>query len=82
MARTKEVEEMTIPTINDNADCHHMIRKIGPRLTESGTITVDIADADVRNWLQAGYRLSFCQSLGIDPDGTNILYIFVKDGNS
>lgn len=80
MARQKK-EVVEIPVENKDADVHHMIRQVGPRISEGGAITVDMADADVRNWLQAGYRLAFAQQLGLEPDGVNILYIFVKDGN-
>jgi len=81
MARAKQ-NVVEIPIENKDADCHHMIRKVGAHVTESGAITADMADAAVRNWLQSGYRLAFCQQLGLDPDGTNILYIFVKNGNN
>lgn len=62
----------------EKVDVHHMIRRVGKRETESGTRTVDQVDADVRNWLEAGYKLFSTHNIGLEAEGVNILYIFIK----
>lgn len=79
MALTKEKTGTEIKAVNEEADVHHMVRKIGTQAMPDGTITADMADAQVRNWLQAGYKLTFTHALGIEPNGINILYIFTKN---
>jgi hypothetical protein len=76
VAKKKEVE---IRAVNPDADVHHMIRRVGVQSGIDGTRSVDEVDQDVRNWLQAGYALKFVHSLGLEPNGVNILYIFVKE---
>lgn len=75
--KTKDVE---IKQETPEADVHHMIRRVGRHATADGTQTVDEVNQAVRIWLQAGYKLAFVQSLGLEPGGVNILYIFVKEG--
>lgn len=79
MASTQTKDSTQIKMENADADVHHMVRKIGTQAMPDGTITADMADAQVRNWLQAGYTLTFTHALGIEPNGINILYIFVKN---
>ena len=79
MARAKTkaaVDEVQVPS--PEADVHHMTRRIGER-SGDGVITVDEADAHIRAWLQAGYKLKFVQSLGLEPGVVDILYILVKE---
>lgn len=75
----KTKDEVEIKAEAPTADVHHMIRRVGMNSLPDGTRNVDEVDNDVRVWLQAGYRLLFCHPLGVEPNGTNILYIFVKD---
>ena len=51
---------------NPNADIHHMTRRIGDRPAE-GVITGDEANLHIATWTQAGYKLKFVQSLGLEP---------------
>jgi hypothetical protein len=74
------IENDEIKTAAPDADVHHMIRRVGSTGRPDGTKSADEVDNDVRIWLQAGYRLAFVQSLGLEPNGVNILYIFVKEG--
>ena len=74
----KAKEEVKAEVMSE-ADVHHMIRRVGLQARPDGTRSVDEVDADVRIWLQAGYKLSFVQSLGLEPAGVNILYIFTKE---
>lgn len=76
--KTKKAEVKTEALLPD-ADIHHVVRKVGVSAMEDGTITGEQADAYLRGWLQNGYRLAFVQSLGIEPNGVNILYILIKD---
>jgi hypothetical protein len=75
----QEAVEQAIQATNPEADIHHMIRRIGQSYHQDGTIPVGDADAQVRTWLQAGYKLAHVQSLGLEPNGVNILYILIKD---
>ena len=79
MAQARTKDESEIKVVNEEADVHHMVRKIGAQAMPDGTITADMADAQVRNWLQAGYELTHTHALGIEPNGINILYIFTKN---
>lgn len=76
--KTKEKEVETKALLPD-ADIHHIVRRIGLQAMPDGTITASEADAYIRTWLQAGYRLAFAQSLGLEPSGVNVLYILIKD---
>lgn len=79
MATQTKLNDVKINTENPDADVHHMVRKVGAQAMPDGTITADMADAHVRIWLQAGYKLHSTHALGIEPNGVNILYIFVKN---
>lgn len=76
--KTKE-KEIQAEALLPDADIHHVVRKVGVQSMPDGTITGAEADAYLRTWLQSGYRLAFVQSLGIEPNGVNILYILIKD---
>lgn len=79
MAVKAKDDEIEVKVVAPESDVHHMVRRVGLMSRPDGTRSVDEVDADVRVWLQAGYRLAFVQTLGMEPNGVNILYIFVKD---
>lgn len=80
MATKTKQEEVEIQAVNPEADVHHMIRMISLQNQHSsnGAMPVDLIDAHVRNWLQAGYELKSTHVLGMEPESVNVLYIFVK----
>lgn len=49
-----------------NPPYHFMLRTVGPHSLPDGTITGDELDADVAQWIEAGYTL-----LRVDPIATN-----------
>lgn len=76
---TKTQERIELKVENADADVHHIVRRVGVQDMPDGTITADKADATIRNWLQAGYKLAFVSALGLEPNGVNVLYILTKN---
>lgn len=79
MATKTQTKDIELAQENPEADVHHIVRKIGVQETPGGAITGDQADAYLRTWMQAGYKLAFVNTLGLEPDGVNILYILTKN---
>ena len=76
--KTKEVEKEDKLLLPD-ADIHHVVRTIGVQATPGGAVTGGEADDYIRGYLRNGYRLAFVQSLGMTPEGIQVLYILIRD---
>lgn len=90
MARTAtkpdEVKELELPIEDSTADIHHMVRTIAatnsPDQIPPGAVTADQADAQIRTWLERGFRLH--TAMAIQPGDVNgvftlqVLYILTK----
>ncbi len=89
----QEDQELKIAQKNPNQTVHHLVRPLGAVnqtiTTEMGdkVYPVDRVNADVQNWLDAGYNLHSTHylgevrgaGLGTPIVGYRILYIFIKD---
>lgn len=89
---TKTKDENVKTTENPQSTVHHMVRPLGAVsreiTTELGDVVfpVDRVNADVQNWLDAGYKLLSTHylgeikntGLGSPTIGYRILYIFIK----
>ena len=77
--KTAKPQNLEIKQENPDADIHHIVRRIGTQESPEGAITGDQADAYIRTWLQAGYKLAYVEYVGTEPDGHNVLYILTKN---
>ena len=90
MARTAAKAGPTtkeIPAQSPTADIHHMIRTLAatnsPDQLPNGAITGDMADAQLRAWLEQGFKLHSVERIQAgEVNGIftlQILYILVKE---
>jgi hypothetical protein len=60
-------------------DVYHLVRKLGAVANDTA-ITADMVNELVKSKFEAGYKLHSVHPLGVEPDGINLLYIFLKEG--
>ena len=74
------IVQQILPQGDLKTDVHHMMRTISfdGQETIDGALPVEVVDAHVRNWLDAGYELFTTHYAGETPTGIRILYIFIN----
>jgi len=87
MATITKQPEVKHKQKESTADIHHMIRTVAatenPDQLPGGAITGDMADAQLRTWLEQGFRLHSVERIQAgDVNGIftlQVLYILIKD---
>jgi hypothetical protein len=55
-----------------------MVRKVGPNPNESVSY-IETVDAELSNFINNGWKLSFVERIATEPDGHVLLYVLTKD---